>query len=277
MNLSDQTAVYQSHYLNEILNKSGMVQVTLDGTEITRKFLIKALQSEESIWSKIFSNPTYFNKFQKSLKGIRAAWKEDESPFVGISKDKEMRKSFPIKLHKLSHDKETVLELLKTKQIAPSSAMICLVTQSANILAHGGFFQSTYAEKMKHGFQDFLTQIHENKLKSKLDVMPVDLMFLSLGVISETKTRKPLKLSEIARLPEERLNNMMNVIPYIGAAKSVLATAGILNTYLNNTAPGYIETEVLKNQEKLAQKITKHPEAYKILFNQREQLQERGS
>ncbi len=275
--LADQTAVYQSYSLNQILNKAGMQQITLDGTEITRKFLIKALQSEDSIWSKIFSNPTYFNKFQQSLKGIRAAWKEDESPFVGISKDKEMRKSFAIKLHKLSHDKETVLELLKTKQIAPSSALICLATQSANILAHGGFFQSTYAEKMKQGFQGFLTQIHENKLKEKLDVMPVDLMFLSLGVISESKTKKPLKLSEIARLPEERLANVLNVIPYIGAAKSVLATAGILNTYLNNTAPGYIEAEALKNKEKLVQKISKYPEAYKISFKQMAHLQERGS
>lgn len=265
--LSDQTAIYQTATLNRIFKNTGILHLTVDGTDISRKFLIKALQDENSLWSKIFSNPQTFNQFQKALSGIRAAWKEDESPFIGTIKEKGLTKSFPVKLEKLSHDKETLIELLKSKQIAPSSAMTCLITQSANILAHGGFFQSTYAEKMKQAFQGFLTQINEQSLTKKLDHMPVDLMFLSLGVIAETKTKKPLKLSEISKLPSDRLAHIIQAIPHIGAAKSVLATAGILNTYLNETAPGYIEGEVLKNQSIQKETVATHRNYYHPEFN----------
>ena len=270
--LSDQAAHHQTMTLNHIFQNTGITHLTLDGTEISRKFLIKALENENSLWSKIFSNPKTFSLFQQAISGVRAAWKTDESPFIGISKEKGITKSFPIKLQKLDHDKETLLHYLRTKQIAPSSGLICLMAQSANVLAHGGFFQSTYAEKMKQAFQGFLTKINEHSLTQKLDNMPVDLMLLSLGVIANTSTKKPLKLSEISKLPEERLAKIINIIPHIGAAKSVLITAGLLNKYLNETAPGYIEKEVQYNKEKLRTKISSQVPYLIKGFNQVNQL-----
>lgn len=258
-NLADQTTLVQNETINQILSGTGISQITVDGTEIAHKFLIHAMEDKNSLWNKIFTNPDVFKKFHQSLCGIRAAWKENESPFIGIGKDKEVAKSFNIPLEALSHDVATLVPLLKAKKIAPSSALTCLVTQSANILAHGGFFQSTYAEKMKAAFQKFLSQTGEKKLAKTLDNMPVDLMFLSLGVVANSTTKKPLKLSEIAKLPQAAKNRIVERIPYIGAAKSVLATANILQNYLNETAPGYIEQEAARNQEIFeAQKISTH-------------------
>lgn len=270
--LSDQTALIQTVTLNKIFKETGILHVSLDATEISRKFFIKALEDQNSLWFKVFSNPHTFKKFHQALTGIRAAWKENESPFIGIAQEKNVKKSFPIKLEKLSHDPKTLVTLLKQKQIAPSSSLICLAAQSANILAHGGFFQSTYAEKMKQAFQGFLAQINEHNLKNKLNNMPVDLMFLSLGVVANNNTKKPLKLSEISKLPAERLKQAISVIPKISAPKSVLLTAPILNVYLNETAPGYIENEVKHNQA-LPLKTIKTKTFYPSIYHAQTQLE----
>ena len=93
-----------------------------------------------------------------------------------------------------------------------------------------------------------------------------------MGVIANTSTKKPLKLSEISKLPEERLDKIINIIPHIGAAKSVLITAGLLNKYLNETAPGYFEKEVQYNKEKLRTKISSQVPYLIKGFNQVNQL-----
>ncbi|MBQ8250319.1 MAG: hypothetical protein IJY92_00200 [Alphaproteobacteria bacterium] len=262
--LSDQVALVQTQTVNKALQNTGIKHITIDGTEISRQFLIKALKNKNSVWYKIFSNPDHFNTFQKELTGIRAAWKNEESPFVGVGKEKGVSKFFNIPLHALSHDPKTLIEYLEKKKIIPSSALICLICQTANVLAHGGFFQSTYSLKMKKAFEKVLNTINEPLRAKTLSKMPVDFMLLSLGAVVSKKTGKPLKLSEIARLSPKSRYEIIESIPKISGAKSVSNTLNILNQYLNETAPGYIEAEAARNRIQKPIIILKHNKIYRI-------------
>ena len=262
--LSDQVALVQTQTVNKTLQNTGVKHITIDGTEISRQFLIKALKNKNSVWYKIFSNPDNFNIFQKELTGIRAAWKNEESPFVGVGKEKGVGKFFNISLQALPHDPKTLIEYLEKKKIIPSSALICLICQTANVLAHGGFFQSTYSLKMKKAFEKVLNSINEPLRAKTLSKMPVDFMLLSLGAIVSKKTGKPLKLSEIARLSPKDRYELIEAIPKMRGSNSVSNTINILNQYLNETAPGYIEGEALRNQNNKPIIILKHNKIYRI-------------
>lgn len=261
--LSDQVALVQTQTVNKALQDTGVQHITVDATEISRQFLIKALKNKSSIWYKIFSNKDYFNHFQQELAGVRAAWKDDESPFVGLGKNKEVGKFFNIPLEAIEHDNKTIIELLEKKKIIPSSALICLVCQSANVLAHGGFFQSTYALKMKNAFKRVLNTMNEPSRTKTLEKMPVDLMLLSLGAGVSQQTQKPLKLSEIARLSAKNRCNLINQIPTMPASHSVLTTIDILKNYLDETAPGYIEAEAKRAQKDKPILIIRHNKIYR--------------
>ena len=270
--LSEQVALVQTQTINKTLQDTGVTHITIDGTDISRKFLIKALKNKNSVWHKIFSNPENFNKFQQELTGIRAAWKEGESPFVGVGNEKGITKFFNFSVDALSHDPNTLIDLLEKKKIVPSSALICLICQSANVLAHGGFFQSTYSLKMKKAFQRVLTAINEPMRAKTLEKMPVDFMLLSLGAVVSKETGKPLKLSEIGRLSTKTRTEIIDQIPKMSGASSVTNTIKILNQYLNETAPGYIEAEAKRNQIVKPIIILRHNKIYRIYGRQLQEL-----
>ena len=266
--LSDQVALVQTQTVNKALLGTGIKHITIDGTDICRQFLINALKNKGSIWHKIFSNETYFNLFQQELAGVRAAWKKDESPFVGVGKNKGVSKFFNIPLNALPHTPKTLIEYLEKKKIIPSSALICLICQSANILAHGGFFQSTYSLKMKKAFEKVLTTMNEPLRAKTLSKMPVDFMLLSLGAVVFKETGRPLKLSEFSRMSTPARQELIDAIPQMSGAKSVLSTIHILKQYLDETAPGYIEAEAELNQIKKPIIVLKHNQIYRIYQNQ---------
>lgn len=273
--LSEQVALVQTQTINNVLKDTGVTHISIDGTDISRKFLIKALKNKNSIWYKIFSNPEKFKKFQQELTGIRAAWKVGESPFVGVGNEKGISKFFNFSLDALPHDPNTLIDMLEKKKIVPSSALICLICQSANVLAHGGFFQSTYSLKMKKAFQRVLTAINEPMRSKTLEKMPVDFMLLSLGAVVSKETKKPLKLSEIARLSTKARTEIVDQIPKISGANSVANTIKILNQYLNETAPGYIEEEVKRNQIVKPIIILHHNKIYRLHAKQLHELAKR--
>lgn len=250
LDLADQTALVQSNTINKALSETGIEHINVDCVEVCRKFLIQALETKNSLWHKIFDNPEIFDQFHQSFVGIRSAWKEGESPFnlVQRSKDKSYFKNVPLPLAAGSHDVESIKNALKNKEIIPSSALVVLIFQSAGILAHGGFFQTTYASKIKKQLSKFLRTINQTERAKMVDGMSVDIAFLSLAVAYDS-TGKPMKLSEFTQKPTEARKRVIDAIPNYPSRKAVIKALTTLREYLNKTAPGYLEAEAEYNNK----------------------------
>ena len=242
LKLPDQVALVQSKTINKALEGTGIQHISVDAVEVVRQFLISELENKNSLWYKVFNNPKNFEQMQKTFIGIRGSWKENESPFDYIVKDKGFSKCVSLPLKAIEHTPETLLPLLKDKKIIPSSCLIVLAFQSAGLMAYGGFFQTTYADKIKKRFVDFLENIGQNKRAEQLQKLPVDMALLSLATINDS-TGQPMKLSEISRMSENKKKALIDMIPTYPSCRAVTNALPVLKKYLNTTAPGYIESE----------------------------------
>ena len=242
LNLPDQVALVQSKTINKALEGTGIQHVTVDAVEVARRFLISALENKKSLWYNIFNNPKNFEKMYQSFIGIRGSWKQNESPFDYVGQNKGFSKCLSLPLAAMDHKPETLLPLLKEKKIIPSSALIVLLFQSAGVMAHGGFFQTTYADKIKKRFGTYLQTIGEENRATQLDKLPVDMALLSLAALKD-KTGKPMKLSEIARMSLEKRKDLMDTIPGCPSCQAVVNALPTLGQYLDSTAPGYVAGE----------------------------------
>ena len=246
LKLPDQVALIQSNIINKVLDGTDIKHVSIDAVEVTRKFLIKSLEDKNSLWYKIFDNPRNFDQMHRAFIGIRGSWKENESPFDYVGRVKGFSKCHSLPLEATNHKPETLLPLLKNRQIIPSSALIILVFQSANMMAHGGFFQTTYADKIKKNFVSLLQNIGETERAEQLQKLPVDMALLSLAVVND-KTGNPMKLSEISRMSADKRKELVQGIPAYPSNKAVQNALPILGQYLDSTAPGYIQSEAAAN------------------------------
>ena len=242
LKLPDQVALVQAKTINKVLEGTEIQHISIDAVEVTRHFLISALENKNSLWYKIFSNPENFKQMQHSFVGIRGSWKVNESPFDYVGKEKGFSKCISLPLDAIEHTPEKLLPLLKDKKIIPSSALMVLIFQGAGIMAHGGFFQTTYADKIKKRFEFFLKNIGEIKRANQLQKLPVDMALLSLAVIND-KSGQPMKLSEIAKMSENKRRELMDTIPNSPSCQAVTNALPVLRKYLDSTAPGYIESE----------------------------------
>ena len=242
LKLSDQVALVQSKTINGALGDTDIRHISVDAVEVTRKFLISALENKDSLWYKIFNNSENFKKMHQSFIGIRGSWKETESPFDYVGREKGFAKCISLPLETINHKPETLIPLLKEKKIIPSSALVVLIFQSSGIMAHGGFFQTTYADKIKKRFVGLLTDIGETKRAEQLQQLPVDMALLSLAAVND-KSGKPMKLSEISRMPADKKKELMDMIPHYPSCRAVTNALPTLKRYLDSTAPGYVETE----------------------------------
>lgn len=242
LKLPDQVALIQSKTINKTLEGSNIKHISIDAVEVARQFLISALENKNSLWYKIFNNPENFKQMQKTFIGIRGSWKENESPFDYVGTDKGFSKCISIPLDTYDHKPETLLPLLKDKKVIPSSALMVLIFQSANIMAHGGFFQTTYADKIKKRFVGFLENIGQSKRAEQLQKLPVNMALLSLATINDS-TGHPMKLSEISRMSIDKKKALIDMIPTYPSCRAVTNALPVLKKYLNTTAPGYIESE----------------------------------
>ncbi|MBR6412589.1 MAG: hypothetical protein IKS41_05470 [Alphaproteobacteria bacterium] len=242
LKLPDQVALVQSKTINGALGGTDIRHISVDAVEVTRKFLISSLENKNSLWYKIFNNSESFRKMHQSFIGIRGSWKESESPFDYVVRDKGFAKCISLPLEKIDHKPETLVPLLREKKIIPSSALIVLIFQSSGIMAHGGFFQTTYADKIKKRFVGLLTDMGETKRAQQLQQLPVDMALLSLAAVND-KTGKPMKLSEISRLPVNKRQELMDMIPQYPSCRAVTNALPTLKRYLDSTAPGYVAGE----------------------------------
>ncbi|MBR6231831.1 MAG: hypothetical protein IKQ99_01875 [Alphaproteobacteria bacterium] len=246
LKLPEQVALVQSKTINKVLDGTGIQHVSIDAVEVTRKFLISSLENKDSLWYNIFNSPESFKQMQHTFVGIRGSWKENESPFDYVGKDKGFSKCVSLPLGAVEHKPETLLPLLKDKKIIPSSALMVLIFQSSGIMAHGGFFQTTYADKIKKRFEFFLATIGETKRAEQLQKLPVDMALLSLAVVNGTDGQ-PMKLSKISRMPIEKRQNLIDMIPEYPSCHAVANALSTLGKYLDSTAPGYIEAEAARS------------------------------
>ena len=246
LKLSDQVALVQSQTINKALEGSDINHISVDAVEVVRKFLIMSLENENSLWYKVFSNLGNFKKMQKSFIGIRGSWKEDESPFDYVARDNGFSKCVSLPLTEIEHKPETLLSLLKNRKIIPSSALMVLLFQSSGIMAHGGFFQTTYADKLKNRFGEYLQNIGEEKREKNLQKLPVDMALLSLAIQTDI-SGQPMKLSEISRMPLEKKRELIKKIPEYPSCRAVVNALPVLGKYLDSTAPGYVQTEAINH------------------------------
>ena len=130
----------------------------------------------------------------------------------------------------------------------PSCGLIILALQSSQIMAHGGFFQTTYADKIKKRFVNFLKDIKEEERAENLEKLPVDMALLSLAV-QKDKSEKPMKLSEISRMSVAKRNELMDKIPVHPSCQAVVNALPTLGKYLDSTAPGYVQSEAKQSNE----------------------------
>ena len=247
LKLPDEVALVQTKTINKALEGTGIKHISTDAVEVVRKFLISALEDKNSLWYKTFSDSEKFKKMHRAFIGIRGSWKEGESPFDYVGHNKGFSKCVSLPLEAMDHKPETLLPLLKEKKIVPSCSLIVLAFQSAGIMAHGGFFQTTYADKIKKQFQTFLHETGEEKRAENLQKLPVDMALLSLAVANDT-TGKPMKLSEITRMSADARRALMDKIPDYPSCRAVTNALPVLKSYLASTAPGYVETEAAHSE-----------------------------
>ncbi len=245
LKLPDQVALVQSRTINKVLDGTGIQHISIDAVEVVRKFLISALQNKESLWYKIFRNPENFKQMQQAFIGIRGSWKQNESPFDYVGRCKGFAKCISLPLETIDHKPEVLLPLLQEKKIVPSSALMVLIFQSASVLAHGGFFQTTYADKIKKRFVHLLQNIGEGDRAEQLKNLPVDMALLSLAAVNNDADQ-PMKLSEISRMPSDKRKELVNAIPTTPSRQAVKNALPVLGAYLDSTAPGYIEAEAAR-------------------------------
>lgn len=265
LKLPEQVALIQSKTINKAMDGTNIQHVSIDAVEVARKFLIRALENKNSLWYKIFNNPENFKRMHQTFIGIRGSWKENESPFDYIGKDKGFSKCISLPIDAIDHKPETLLPLLRDRKIIPSSALLVLIFQSSGIMTHGGFFQTTYADKIKKRFTDFLQNIGETKHAEQLQKLPVDMALLSLAVINDA-TGKPMKLSQISRMSSDKKKELMDMIPKYPSCRAVVNALPVLKSYLDTTAPGYIESE--SAHSKAPQLVCRYDKAKTILQNQ---------
>lgn len=268
LKLPDQVALVQSKTINQALNGTGIKHVSLDGVEVVRKFLISALENKDSLWYKIFNNPENFKQMHKTFTDIRGSWKENESPFDYVRKDKGFSKPVSLPLEAIDHKPQTILPLLKDRKIMPSCSLIILALQSCQIMAHGGFFQTTYADKIKKRFINYLKSINETERAENLEKLPVDMALLSLAV-QKDKSQNPMKLSEIARMPFEKRKELMDKIPNHPSCQAVVNALPTLGKYLDSTAPAYVQNE--SKQQPEPQLVCRHCKTNQISSQIQEQ------
>ena len=242
LKLPDQVALAQAKTINKILAGSGIQHLSIDAIETVRKFLISALDNKESLWYKIFNNTEMFKQLHQSFIGLRGSWKENESPFDYVGRSGGFAKCISLPLDAIDHKPETLSSLLKEKKIIPSNTLMVLLFQSSSIMAHGGFFQTTYADKIKKRFISLLLKLQEIDRAKQLQKLPVDMALLSLAILKDS-TDTPMKLSEISRMPVANRQALIKTIPQYPSCRAVMNALPVLKKYLETTAPGYIETE----------------------------------
>lgn len=241
LTLADQTALIQSKQINGLLEGTGITHVEIDSARVAQLFLKKALQNPDSFWYHLFSNAQDFSRFQQALSGLRSGWEETESPFNQFTYDPK-KKAYGIRrlpLAAFPHTPEATLDALEKQEIIPSCVLTVLLFQSAGLVAHGGYFQSSYATTALSRFQNFLKESGAESQAQALSHLPVDLIFLSLGTEVDAKGR-PLTLPEIARLPLAERQGILNRVATYSPVQALNNTAPILNLYLDENAPGYL-------------------------------------
>lgn len=263
LKLPDQVALIQSQTINKVLDGSKIKHLSIDAIEVVRKFLISALENKESLWYKIFNNDAIFKQMHKTFVGLRGSWKENESPFDYIGRLNGFAKNISLPLDAIDHKPEALLPLLKAKKIIPSNALMVMLFQSSSIMAHGGFFQTTYADKIKKRFISLLIKMGEINRAQQLQKLPVDMALLSLAVLKDS-TGTPMKLSEISRLQPSEKKKLISSIPNYSSCHAVTNALSTLRKYLDTTAPGYIETEAANAE---APKLMYRPEKSINLFH----------
>lgn len=269
LKLPDQVALIQSNTINKVLQGSDIKHISVDAVEVARQFLISSLENKNSLWYNIFNNSEKFNKMHQSFIGIRGSWKANESVFDYVARDKGFSKTKTLPLEALDHKPETLLPLLKDRKIIPSSALLILLFQSASVMAHGGFFQTTYADKIKKRFVNYLSDIGEVKRSEQLQKLPVDMALLSLAILKD-KTGQPMKLSDISRMSEDKRKQVINEIPTYPSHQAVSNALPVLGKYLDATAPGYVESEA--RYADVPQLISQHKNTSNI-FSQTQKLE----
>ena len=238
--LPDAVAKIQSHEINSILEGVGIRHVSLDICEVSRKFMIRALENKDSFWYRVFSNPELFSAFQKQFQGIRAGWKEHEAPLDSVRKnDNGFCQIRPCLMEGFDSSPENVAGRLKAKEFIPSSAMMMLVFQSSGVLAHGGFFQTGYAQEIKDRFASFLREHHEDVLEKNVQKLDTSMVLLSLACFANEQG--PLKLSDIKK--SNLRKGMLMGIPWESSDCAVRKGLNTLKAYLKLTAPGYVQSK----------------------------------
>ena len=241
LTLADQTVLIQSKQINGLLDGTGITHVEIDSARVAQLFLKKALQNPDSFWYHLFSNAQDFSRFQQTLSGLRSGWEETESPFNQFTYDPK-KKAYGIRrlpLLAFPHTPEATLDALEKQEIIPSCVLTVLLFQSAGLVAHGGYFQSSYATTALSQFQNFLRESGAESQAQALSHLPVDLIFLSLGTEVDAKGC-PLTLPEIARLPVAERQGILNRMATYSPVRALNNTAPVLNQYLDENAPGYL-------------------------------------
>ncbi len=243
LSLADQVALIQTNDIQKILPENGIEHLTIDATRVINQFFEKCMNDKESVWYQIFADTEKRNTFCSSFYGIRTGWKEDESPFdmtinlKGYGHSKSMAETM------FEHTPEKIAYHLSTQEITPSTGLVLMGFLSASVLAHGGFFQSNYGKDFQGRFVEYLKNAGLNHSAAAVEPIPAEMILLSLGAVvkkTENGGKKPLKLTEIMRLSNDKKEIIMKAVPYLSGQKAFENTAGILSAYLERTAPGYI-------------------------------------
>ncbi len=246
LSLCDKIALIQSSQINSVVKEGDIEHVSIDSMDITKKFLIETLKDKNSLWYNIFNDKELFAKFHDAFACVRSSWKDNESPFDILHQEKGYVKTRPLHKDAIKYDPAEIIDLLEKEKMIPSTSLMVLVYQSADMMIHGGFFQSTYAKKMQKRFQTFLVENGYDKRAENVGKIPSDMMILSLAVESENGI--PCKLGEIVRMSPEEKKNLMNNIPIHSSSNAVQCGLQVVPKFLNRAAPGYLEHEAKTNE-----------------------------
>ncbi len=249
LSLAEQVTLIQTADIQKALPKDGIRHLTIDAARVITRFFEKCMRDKDTVWYQIFADDEKRQAFCAAFHGVRSAWKEGESPFDRSETKDGFGRVSARSMDTVSHTPEQIAADLAEQKIFPGTALVVLGFYSASFLAHGGFFQSNYGKEAQGRFVNYLKQNGFERHAAAVEPLPAELILLSLaGAVKkeEDGTTRPLKLTEIMRLPETSKDWIFKSLPYLSGRETFENAATVLRRYLDKTAPGYVTANAQK-------------------------------
>jgi hypothetical protein len=249
--LADQALRHQSAFISEILAPAGISHTALDVVKVAKIFIIESMRDNGSALRRLFAGSA--RDFSSGMAGTRAGWGAGASPFVAVRKSGQGIRFEKIGFSEIDHSPDYLADLLSKGAILPSTGMIMVSCLLADLMTHGGFFQSAYAPEFQAKLAATLNAAGMPAEAKRVRGIRTDMVLLSLAASrSGANPNRPASLGEISAMPDGERGLLLDAIPSASGLDSITIAADSMIQYLRRTDPAFVEAQIGKARARAA-------------------------